>query len=242
MRFKANKYTKEEFARAVSNNFSIRSVLLELGLYGSGANYTTFHRNVQVLNLDTSHFLGQGHLKGKTHNWGVRIPLEEILIENSSYSNTNNVKKRLLRKGLLVYECSVCKISTWIGKTLSLQLDHINGINNDHRIENLRLLCPNCHSQTPTFAGRNKQKGVPRTKQPTKQNSKPPNTCVDCNKNISRYATRCKPCQGTKGNPTKIDWPDTSILRQMVEASNYTKVGKELGVSDNAIRKRLRNW
>lgn len=83
--------------------------------------------------------------------------MEEILVENSTYLNRAKLKERLVRDNLLKYECSVCgNTGEWNNKFLSLQLDHINGINNDNRIENLRFLCPNCHSQTDTFSGKNK--------------------------------------------------------------------------------------
>lgn len=65
------------------------------------------------------------------------------------------VRMRLLQEGLLRYECYECGISEWFGQRLPLHLDHINGMKNDHRLENLRMLCPNCHSQTKTFGGRN---------------------------------------------------------------------------------------
>lgn len=86
-----------------------------------------------------------------------RIPLEELLVQDRPV-NRRNLKKRLIEVRLLKPECYICGIKTWLDKLLSLQLDHINGKKNDQRIENLRLLCPNCHSQTETFAGRNSRK------------------------------------------------------------------------------------
>lgn len=72
--------------------------------------------------------------------------------------STSRLKKRLIDENLLENKCSECGISgEWNGKELTLQLDHINGINNDNSLENLRILCPNCHSQTNTYAGKNKK-------------------------------------------------------------------------------------
>ena len=82
--------------------------------------------------------------------------MEDILIENSPYHNIYRLKLRLLKEHLLEYKCGICgNKGEWNGFPLTLQLDHINGIHTDHRLENLRFLCPNCHSQTETFSGKN---------------------------------------------------------------------------------------
>lgn len=151
------KYSDQEFINAVKNNFSIRRVLETLGLVPAGGSYKLYHQRVKNLNLDTSHFTGQGHLKGKTNTWKVKAPLEKILIKDSQYANTSFLRKRLIKEEVLSNNCSICKISDWQGESLSLHLDHIDGDNTNNQISNLRLLCPNCHSQTPTYCGRNKK-------------------------------------------------------------------------------------
>ena len=84
------------------------------------------------------------------------FPLEEILVKDSKYTNMTCLKQRALRAKLIDYKCAICGINEWLGKKIILQLDHINGDNRDNRIENLRLLCPNCHSQTETYCGKNR--------------------------------------------------------------------------------------
>lgn len=96
-------------------------------------------------------------LRGDIKTRSLLIPLPEVLVENSTY-HRGNLKNRLIKYGLLENKCSICKCGPdHNGLPLTLVIDHINGIHNDNRIENLRILCPNCHSQTDTFAGRNKK-------------------------------------------------------------------------------------
>ncbi|HJU55368.1 MAG TPA: HNH endonuclease [Pyrinomonadaceae bacterium] len=118
---------------------------------------------VKKLALPADHMIDYGFNTGPGYNRIKFIPLSEILVQHSAYTNITRLKIRLLREGFLEAKCygRDCGLTDWHGKPLSLQLDHINGDNLDHRIENLRLLCPNCHSQTETFAGKNKRKQVP---------------------------------------------------------------------------------
>jgi hypothetical protein len=141
------------------DNASRQSVLRFFKLNdSSNANTSWLDNKILKLNIDISHWTGKGHLKGKTHEWNKSIPLEEILVENSTYNCNLVLKKKLVKSGLLTYKCCECEIQTWRNQPISLQLEHKNGRNNDNRIENLCFLCPNCHSQTTTFAGRNKGK------------------------------------------------------------------------------------
>ena len=131
----------EEFIKIVEEASSYSDCLRSLLLGTNGGSSTDIlKRRIEELKCDTSHF----HLKGGGNH--AKYSMEEILIENSSYDNIASLKRRLLNEGYLEYKCSECGISEWNGKPLSLHLDHINGKHNDHRIENLRFLCPNCHS------------------------------------------------------------------------------------------------
>ncbi len=224
------------------NNISRHSTLISLQLNPTtNANITWINKFIEQHNIDTSHWLGQGHLLNKTHNWGKSIPDEKVFIANSKFLNNTNIKKRLLKEKILEYKCyeQNCGIDSWHGQKLSLQLEHINGDHTDNRIENLTLLCPNCHSLTPTFC--RGQKRINKTTSISVVNTTIQESgCLDCNKSISSSAKRCKSCS-KKLQPKKIIWPDKYTLLEMLEQSSYLAVGKQLGVSDNAVRKHLKN-
>lgn len=146
---------KEKLAELVKNNVNIISVLRELGV---GRRFTyyykAFKQRLEQDNIDYSHFKrgGFGYIR--------RTPLQtkEICTEHSTYSRTH-LKARLLKNGLMKNICSVCgQKDKWKGKHLIMILDHINGVHDDHRLENLRMVCPNCNSQLDTQNGKNKKK------------------------------------------------------------------------------------
>lgn len=150
-------YTVEQFVEAVKVSYSKAGVLKLLKLDVSGGNYKTVDNLVKKLQLDTTHWTGKGHLRGKKNDWAKPInTIEELLTENNTFQ-TFKLKQRLLKERLIENVCTECGIKEWNGKTINMHLDHINGINNDHRLENLRMLCPNCHSQTDTYCGKNKK-------------------------------------------------------------------------------------
>ncbi len=149
------KYTEEQFIDAVKTSTSIRQVLNKLGLKEAGGNYDISKTRIKNLGLDTSHFKGQGWNKGK--KLGPKRKLEELLVIDKKHPyQSYKLKNRLLQEGIKIHQCESCGISEWMGQLAPLELDHINGINYDNRLENLRILCPNCHAQTDTYRGKNK--------------------------------------------------------------------------------------
>lgn len=155
-----SKYTKEYLQLLVSESRSISDLLRRLGLNPNAGGSSQFIRGkLKVFGIDTSHFLGQGWNKGDIFGLAKRntIPLEDILRDGVSYASSK-LRLRLIKQGILKEECAECgQLSTWNNRRLTLQLDHINGERTDNRLENLRLLCPNCHSQTPTHSGKNRK-------------------------------------------------------------------------------------
>jgi len=160
--------------------------------------------------------------------------LEDILIENSTYLSSSNLKTKLLKYESINYQCYICGISRWNNKKLVLQLDHINGINNDNRIENLRLLCPNCHSQTETYAGKKKKNKV--------KQKKLIKFCSKCGVNVDNKVF-CQSCDTEmKKTRRKVERPSKEELIKLINDIGYSATGRKYGVSDNAIRKWLKYY
>ena len=152
-----NKKTREEIESAAAKSSSIAGVCRLLKLVPSGGNYRIIHNAIEKYKIDTSHFTGQGwniNLKFKPFE-GKKI--EEILVENSTYQSYK-LKKRLIAEGIKKSVCESCRESEWLEQPIPLELHHINGNNSDNRLENLRLLCPNCHALTDSYRGKNKRK------------------------------------------------------------------------------------
>ena len=147
---KVYQVSDEQFIQIVQESNLYSDCLRALGLGTRGGSSTDIlKRRIAELNCSTEHFGKQ------LQSVSAKYSLEEILVENSSYANISRLKQRLINEGKMEYKCQKCGISEWLGNPLTLQLDHINGVNNDHRLTNLRFLCPNCHSQTDTYAGKN---------------------------------------------------------------------------------------
>lgn len=147
--------SSEELKEVVKNSTSLSDVIRYYGLQPSSGRYTILKARLRQDDIDFSHIkLGIRSNRGRGGLGPKAYPLDLVLVENSAYSR-KRLKARLLKGGLLNNQCYECEIGPeWNGKPLSLQIDHINGVSDDNRIENLRMLCPNCHSQTETFGGK----------------------------------------------------------------------------------------
>lgn len=150
-------WTNEELIAAVKVSYSIRAVIKALGLVPAGGNYEQVQNRMESLHLSTVHFTGKGWNVGLKFNPQPAQPLEKVLVRNSRYQ-THTLKKRLFLEGLKKAECELCG---WAEKSsdgrIPVELDHMNGDHYDNRLENLRILCPNCHNLQPTHRGRNKK-------------------------------------------------------------------------------------
>ena len=226
---------KDKLIKTIENSLSLSQVLKKYGLKPRGGNYKTLHYYISLYDIKTNHFLGQGWNLGNSPS--IKKPLSYYLVANR-HCSTYALKKKLFIENIKEEKCEICNLENqWNGDFISLHLDHINGINNDNRIENLRILCPNCHSQTKTYAGKKLRK---HTKVKIKKIiSIKTKTCLECNKDIDRKAVRCKSCELIKrhNENRKFILPKKNELEKLLRKTNFTQVGKKYKVSDNSVRK-----
>lgn len=149
------KYITEHVVELVATCSSLRGLLVALELKPAGGNYESIKKFIQENNIDTSHFTGQKHLKGKTHDYKKR-PLMEVLVRGKT-ENTWRLKNRLLSEGVKSFKCERCGLTKWIDQEIPLELHHIDGDRTNNTLLNLSLLCPNCHAMTDNYRGKNKR-------------------------------------------------------------------------------------
>jgi hypothetical protein len=221
-RSKIWKLEDEKFIELVATSKSMKDVLNYFGLQNKGNNFHIVKKRVSELNLETSHFLSRIDASNLTRELSKEDFIKNWLVENSE-RNRYNLKLYLVKFELVDYKCVKCSNDgSWLGEQLSLQLEHINGISNDNRLENLCFLCPNCHTQTSSYAGK-KNKKI---------------TLCDCGEKKHKLSTSCNKCRGPKRE--KIIWPSSEELKSLLWSKPTTKIAKELGVSDKAVEKHIK--
>lgn len=215
-------FTVEELEELVANSTSMQELSRKLG-YTTKGNTKTIMSRLDKYGISIDHFTGIAKEK-------ITRTIENTFIENSNASQAT-LRRMYLKGNYTPYKCSICGLEPfWNGKELTLTLDHINGINNDDRLENLRWVCPNCDRQLNTFSGKNPHREI-------KYNNSEQRYCIDCGKPINRGSLRCVDCAHIAKR--EIERPEKEELYEMlVECrGNFTVIGRKYNVSDNAIRK-----
>jgi hypothetical protein len=224
-----NKWKMENLKQIIEESHTQSEVLVKMGLSTIGSNHKTLLNYIELYNLNISHF-NKNINKQKNNSYLTT----DILIKNSPYKSTSTLKERLYKEGLKERMCEKCgQGEEWYGEHMSLILDHINGINNDNRIENLRIVCPNCNATLPTHCRGN----LLKIKKEKTQKILKLNYC-NCGKIIDINANKCKKCYQLSRR--KTNRPPYDQLLKEVKETNYCAVGRKYGVSDTTIRKWLK--
>lgn len=240
------KYTKEKLEEVVKKSKNIADVLNYFNLRYAGGSHKIIKNHIANNNIDISHFeTPQERIKRlrKSGILGVETPIENVLIENSGY-NRKSLKKRLYQLNMKKRECEMCgQGEEWKGRKMSLIIDHINGVWNDNRIENLRIVCPNCNATLDTHCGKNKKQKKQLPNDEVKILKVPKNTKII----KTPKPQKVKKLKIKSSNPNwrtdpklkrrKVDRPSYAILVEEVLNDGYSATGRKYGVSDNAIRK-----
>lgn len=230
-------FSEDDLRAAVDESECWADACRFLGYGIKGDNYRTLQRWAARREISTAHFDPRAGVRRSADT--RRVPLEQVLVRHSTYMR-GNLKRRLLVAGLKRPVCEMCGQSeVWRGQRMSMILDHINGVSDDHRLENLRMLCPNCNATLATHCGRN----TPRER-----------ACVACGEmfapesNLHRYCSmKCwgkiaaKKYEGIPRPQTrKVERPSYGRLIGDLSQMSMVKIGRKYGVSDNAVRKWLR--
>jgi hypothetical protein len=240
-------YTEDEARTAIAASMSWAESLRRLGLCSTGGAWRVLKKYAEIWGIPTDHFDPRAGLIANLKR--KQSPLSEVLIVGSSHAR-KDVKRRLLAEGLKEPVCEICgQGEMWRGRPMSMILDHINGVRNDHRLENLRMVCPNCAATLDTHCGRRNRIQRVRRK------------CLRCKKAFvpndgrQRYCSRTCGVRwdraalpgkrpGLRGVPTpsarRVERPPYAKLLEEIEAMGYVAVGRKYGVSDNAVRKWVR--
>lgn len=234
MNMKRYNHTENDYREAAKNSHSIAGMCKYLGRSPYGAGYYMMHKKIEEFGIDVSHFTGQGwNLDGKNLNKGVKRPDEDVFCENSTY-NTSQLRKRLISAGYKIEMCEKCGRIEWEGQKIPLETHHINGIHNDNRLENLMLLCPNCHALTDNYCSKNKKK---KKKVKVMSSVGVEKVCPICGKKFFAKNKNQKYCSQKCYHSTTNKRPERDILEKLVTENTNTKIGKMYGVSESMVRK-----
>lgn len=230
-------FSKEDAEAAIAQSRSWSDALRLLGYAPKGSNYRTLQKWARTWGIAADHF--DPDAGRRIASSGRRIALKEILVENSTYPR-GHLKRRLLASGLKQPVCELCgQGEIWNGRRMTLVLDHINGISNDHRLENLQIVCPNCAATLDTHCGRNlpRQRLCPGCKEPFAPETIHHRYCSQsCWGTTASLLYRGRPHPETR----KVERPSYEQLKIDVATMSFVAVGRKYGVSDNAVRKWLR--
>lgn len=234
-----SKFNKEQLIEAVCNSTSLCQVMKILKVnYNGGGNYRTIQKYIKIYNIDTSHFAGQGWSKGK--KVGPKVDIQEYL-SNKRYIGSHSLKLKLLDAKIFDKKCCNCQITKWLNQPVPLELHHIDGNNENNNLDNIQILCPNCHALTDNYCAKNK-----KNNKEIKTNTTICNTIYlcECGNQKSNRSKLCKSCNDHRLKPEcrKVVRPSKEELEKLVWEKPTLQIAKDFGVSDKAIEKWCKSY
>lgn len=154
------RYTKEIIQEAVNRSFCWAEACRQLNLQPSSGSQSYLKKRAMDFKVSFGHFWSISKLSARPKKT-LRKDIRSFLISNGPFINSHALKVRLIRDGLKRHACESCGITRWMDRPTPLELHHVNGVKNDNRIENIQILCPNCHAMTPNHAGRKLKQLIP---------------------------------------------------------------------------------
>jgi hypothetical protein len=215
-------YSKENLTKLVSESFTFVAVLDKLGIKPKGNNYITLQKHIKNYGIDTSHLVGKRHGRAKRNT-----PITDYF-SNKIRVQSDYLKKRMLQEGYLKQECNKCKLDIWNDKPIPLELNHKDENHFNNNLDNLEVLCPNCHAQY------HKKEVI------LKITNRKTSSCNQCGAPIKpNKNNRCKKCTDYS-KPTKINWPNKEELIKMIDESSICATARKLGVSPTSVKRRIK--
>ncbi len=233
-------YTEKQAREAISSSYSWAESLRKLGLCDTGGGWRVLKKYAEIWKISTEHFDPQ-RARAKNSRF-TKQPIEELLVQNSSASR-QNLKRRLYQEGLKERRCEKCgQGEEWHGERMALILDHINGVRDDNRLQNLRIVCPNCAATLGTHCGRKNRITRDAMQCRRCERSFVPNSSSQryCSRHCGTRWDRSKLRGRSNPGIRRTQRPPYEQLLAEIEAHGYCWVGRKYGVSDNAVRKWVR--
>lgn len=213
-----------EMQRLFDTSDGMSDVLKKLGYSPYGGDHPTLYRYIDQFDIDLTK-LEENRSKKQSKQIGNKKSLEDVFSGKVEYSNSNHLRIRLIEEGYKEHKCEICGRTEWLGQPIPLELDHIDGDHSNNKLENLRVLCPNCHACSDHYCGRNtgrykkaqkkeKIKKIIMAQQKVKD--------LDCHNRTYEERGRS---------------PGKQILKDELRVNSFSAIGRKYGVSDNAVRR-----
>ena len=229
-------YSKEDLQELLDSSNGYGDVLQNMGLNPKGGNPETLKKVIAEYELDTTKLDENRHLFfSKCSEKGYMVRHKDIsqYLQRGVRISPYNLLHKLYKEGIKEQRCERCKITEWDGEPISFHLHHKDGDRLNNELENLQVLCPNCHSLTENFAGKATKKA---------DSEKKKYFCIDCGEEVSSKGKRCVKCARINRQSVSMRGLEREELKDLIRTTPFTTIGKQFGVSDATIRKRCKKF